>query len=306
MLVYIFRRLLLAVPTLWLALTLVFVIFRLVPGDPAQLVAGEMAPQSVVEQIRREMGLDEPMLVQYGHYLWRTVQGDLGVSKVFGQNASKQLRTRIPRTVQLALTAMLLAVAVGLPAGVLSAVRRGSAWDYGSMFGAILGVCLPSFWLGLMLILLFAVKLRWLPSTGSGTLLHLILPAVTLAANQMAVIARMTRSSMLEVVTLDFIRTARAKGLSDQAVVLRHALRNAMIPTVTVIGIQFGLLLGGSIVVESVFAWPGIGQLMIDSVRMRDYTMVQAVALTFALSFLLINIIVDVLYAQLDPRVRYE
>lgn len=303
---YISRRLLLAIPTLWLTLTLIFIIFRLVPGDPAQLVAGEMAPQQIVDQIRQEMGLDKPLWYQYGQYLISTAKGDLGVSKVFGQKASAQLKLRIPKTALLAVTAMLLAVAVGLPAGVISAVRRNSFWDYSSMFGAIIGVCLPSFWLGLMLIILFSVELRLLPTAGASSWKHLILPSVTLAANQMAVIARMTRSSMLEVVSLDYVRTARAKGLSERVVILRHALRNALIPTLTVIGVQFGLLLGGSIIVETVFAWPGLGQLMIDSVRMRDYPLVQGVALVFAATFLMINLTVDVLYAYLDPRVRYD
>lgn len=303
---YISRRLLLAIPTLWLTLTLIFIIFRLVPGDPAQLVAGEMAPQQIVDQIRQEMGLDKPLWYQYGQYLINTAKGDLGVSKVFGQKASAQLKLRIPKTALLAVTAMLLAVAVGLPAGVISAVRRNSIWDYSSMFGAIIGVCLPSFWLGLMLIILFSVELRLLPTAGASSWKHLILPSVTLAANQMAVIARMTRSSMLEVVSLDYVRTARAKGLSERVVILRHALRNALIPTLTVIGVQFGLLLGGSIIVETVFAWPGLGQLMIDSVRMRDYPLVQGVALVFAATFLAINLTVDVLYAYLDPRVRYD
>lgn len=303
---YISRRLLLAIPTLWLTLTLIFIIFRLVPGDPAQLVAGEMAPQEIVDQIRKEMGLDKPLWYQYGQYLVNTAKGDLGVSKVFGQKASAQLKLRIPKTALLAVTAMLLAVAVGMPAGVISAVRRNSIWDYISMLGAIIGVCLPSFWLGLMLIVVFSVELRVLPTAGASSWKHLILPAVTLAANQMAVIARMTRSSMLEVVSLDYVRTARAKGLSERVVVLRHALRNALIPTLTVIGVQFGLLLGGSIIVETVFAWPGLGQLMIDSVRMRDYPLVQGVALVFAATFLMINLTVDVLYAYLDPRVRYD
>lgn len=303
---YISRRLLLAIPTLWLTLTLIFIIFRLVPGDPAQLVAGEMAPQEIVDQIRKEMGLDKPLWYQYGQYLVNTAKGNLGVSKVFGQKASAQLKLRIPKTALLAVTAMLLAVAVGMPAGVISAVRRNSIWDYISMLGAIIGVCLPSFWLGLMLIVVFSVELRVLPTAGASSWKHLILPAVTLAANQMAVIARMTRSSMLEVVSLDYVRTARAKGLSERVVVLRHALRNALIPTLTVIGVQFGLLLGGSIIVETVFAWPGLGQLMIDSVRMRDYPLVQGVALVFAATFLMINLTVDVLYAYLDPRVRYD
>lgn len=306
MMQYALRRLLLVVPTLWLALTLVFVIFRLVPGDPAELIAGEMAPRELVETIRREMGLDRPLPVQYLDYLARTARGHLGVSKVFGGHAADQIRVRFPATMELAVAAMLLAIAVGVPAGVVSAVRRGSLFDSAASLTAVAGVCVPSFWIGLMLMVLFSVRLGWLPTTGRGGLFHLVLPAVTLAVQQMAVLARMTRSSMLEVLSHDYVRTARAKGLSERAVIFAHALRNALIPTVTVAGVQFGLLMGGSIVVETVFAWPGLGSLMIDSVRIRDYTMVEAVTLVFAAVFLLVNVAVDISYAYLDPRVRYR
>lgn len=302
---YLLRRVLLFIPTLWVAITLVFVIFRLVPGDPAQLIAGELAPEEVVQSIRRDMGLDQPLHIQYVLYLDRLAHGDLGISKVYQQRAMDQLMARLPATVLLAATAMLIASAVGVLAGVVSAIRRYSWLDYASMLAAVGGVSMPGFWLGLMLMILFSVWLGLLPVSGFTGPSSIILPAVTLAANQMAVIARMTRSSMLEVLGQDYVRTARAKGLQERLVTLRHALRNALIPTTTIAGLQLGYLLGGSVVIETVFAWPGVGRLMIDSIQMRDYTMVQAVALTYAVLMLGVNLCVDILYAALDPRVKY-
>ena len=302
---YLLRRLLLILPTVWIAVTIIFVIFRLVPGDPAELIAGEMAPREVVQAIRAQMGLDQPMHIQYVRYLGGLLRGDLGVSKVYGARVLDQLLLRFPATLELAIAAMLIAFIVGLTAGIISATRYNSLFDYLSMLGAIAGVCVPAFWLGLMLILFFSVGLGWLPSTGRGGLRTLVLPAVTLSAYQMAVIARMTRSSMLEVIQQDYIRTARAKGLAEWAVIYGHALKNALIPTITIAGLQFGFLLGGSIVVESVFAWPGLGSLMIDSIRHRDYTMVQGTAVLYTTVCLLINLLVDLVYSALDPRVRY-
>lgn len=302
---YLLRRLLLAIPTLWAAITLVFFLFRLVPGDPAELIAGELAPREVVESIRRQMGLDQPLWVQYVRYLGGLARGDFGISKVFQQNAGQQLAQRLPATLELAGLAMLLAFVLGVAAGLVAALKQYSWLDSLLMLGAVSGISIPNFWLGLMLIMLFGVTLGWLPISGRGGLESVILPALTLAAYQLAVIARMTRSSMLEVLRQDYVRTARAKGLRERVVVLTHALRNALIPTVTIAGLQLGYLLGGSIVVETVFAWPGLGSLMIESVRIRDYTMVQAVATLFAATFILVNILVDLLYAYLDPRVQY-
>jgi ABC-type dipeptide/oligopeptide/nickel transport system permease component len=303
---YLARRVLLAIPTLLVSVTLVFFLFRLVPGDPAELIAGEMAPREVVESIRRQMGLDQPLHVQYVRYLTGLVRGDVGISKVFQQNAAEQLRTRLPATVQLAGLAMVLALVLGVAAGMVAAIKQYSWLDTLATLGAVGGISIPSFWLGLMLIMLFSVTLGWLPTSGRGGWESAILPALTLSAYQMAVIARMTRSSMLEVLRQDYVRTARAKGVREQGVVLRHALRNALIPTVTIAGLQMGYLLGGSVIVETVFAWPGLGALMIESVRIRDYTMAQAVALLFAATFLIVNLLVDVLYAWLDPRVQYR
>ena len=302
---FVLRRGLIAIPTLWVAVTLVFFLFRLIPGDPAQLIAGELAPQQVVENIRHQMGYDQPLPLQYLHYLTGLAQGDLGISKVYQQNASAQLVQRAPATFELAAAAMLLAILLGIMAGVASAVKQFSWIDYAATVGAVAGISIPAFWLGLMLISLFAVELGWAPTGGFEEPDAIILPAVTLAGYPLAVIARQTRSAMLEVLRQEHVRTARAKGLGERAVIIRHALRNALIPTVTIAGLQMGYLLGGSIIVETVFSWPGLGALMIDSIRIRDYTMVQAAALLFAATFLILNLLVDMLYAYLDPRVRY-
>lgn len=302
---YIIRRLLLFIPMLWVTVTLVFVVFRLVPGDPAVLVAGVSATQETIQMIRHQMGLDQPIHVQYISYLLGLLKGDFGLSAAYGTHVLEAMLARYPLTLQLAGTAMLFALIVGVTIGVISAVKQYSWLDYASMLGAIAGVSLPNFWLGLMLVMVFAVQFRLFPVTGAGQWNALVLPAITLATYPTAIIARMTRSSMLEVLRQDHIRTARAKGLAERVVILRHALRGALVPTITVAGIQFGYLLGGSIVIESVFAWPGVGLLMMDSIRVRDYNVVQAVTLSFGFTFLLINLIVDLLYSYLDPQVHY-
>lgn len=305
MVAYLIRRILLFIPTLFAAVTLVFLIFRLVPGDPAQLAAGESAPQSVVDAIRKDMGLDKPILVQYVNYLADISRGDFGFSRVYQQGALDQILDRLPATVLLAATAMVIATLLGVTLGVISAVRPSSWVDYLSMLGAVGGVSFPAFWLGLMLIIVFSVNLDLFPVAGFQGPESIVLPAVTLAAHQMAVLARTTRSSMLGVLAQDYIRTARAKGLRERLVVLRHGLRNAMIPTITIAGMQLGYLLGGSLVVETVFAWPGLGRLMIDSIQLRDYAMIQAIVLVFAVMMLVVNLLVDVLYGVIDPRVTY-
>jgi ABC-type dipeptide/oligopeptide/nickel transport system permease component len=232
-------------------------------------------------------------------------RGDFGVSRVYQQGAMDQLLARLPATILLAGTAMLIATVVGIVLGIISAIRPSSWIDYVSMIAAVGGVSLPSFWLGLMLIIIFSVKFDIFPVAGFDGPMSLVLPAVTLAAHQMAVLARITRSSMLGVLAQDYIRTAHAKGLRERLVVLRHGLRNALIPTITIAGMQLGYLLGGSLVVETIFAWPGLGRLMIDSIQLRDYTMIQAIVLFFAVMMLVINLIVDVLYGVIDPRVQY-
>jgi len=302
---YILRRLALAVPTLVGVTVVVFALIRLVPGDPARLVLGLQASEEEVQRLRVQLGLDQPLPVQYARFLGRLVQGDLGRSVVTGEPVTREIAARLPATVQLAVASTLLATVAGMAAGVISATRQYSWVDYLVMTVALFGISLPVFWLGLMLMLLFSVHLRWLPAGGYGTPAHLVLPTITLAAFSVAIIARMTRSSLLEVLHQDYVRTAWAKGLGARAVVLRHALKNALIPVVTVIGLQFGGLLGGAILTETVFAWPGMGRLLVGAIVARDYPVVQGAVLVFAALFTLVNLAVDVLYAYVDPRIHY-
>jgi peptide/nickel transport system permease protein len=302
---YVLRRLVLAVPTLVGVTLVVFALIRLVPGDPARLVLGLQASEEEVQRLRVQLGLDQPLPVQYARFLARLLQGDLGRSVVTGEPVLREIGARLPATVQLAVTSTVVATLAGVAAGVVSATRQYSWWDYAVMTVALFGISLPVFWLGLMLMLLFSVHLRWLPAGGYGTPAHLVLPTVTLAAFSVAIIARMTRSSLLEVLHQDYVRTAWAKGLSSRAVVLRHALKNALIPVVTVIGLQFGGLLGGAILTETVFAWPGMGRLLVGAIVARDYPVVQGTILVFAALFTLVNLAVDVLYAYVDPRIHY-
>jgi ABC-type dipeptide/oligopeptide/nickel transport system permease component len=301
---YVLRRLVLAVPTLVGVTLVVFALIRLVPGDPARLVLGLQASEEEVQRLRVQLGLDQPLPVQYARFLVRLLQGDLGRSVVTGEPVLREIGARLPATVQLAVTSTVVATLAGVAAGVVSATRQYSWWDYAVMTVALFGISLPVFWLGLMLMLLFSVHLRWLPAGGYGTPAHLVLPTVTLAAFSVAIIARMTRSSLLEVLHQDYVRTAWAKGLSSRAVVLRHALKNALIPVVTVIGLQFGGLLGGAILTETVFAWPGMGRLLVGAIVARDYPVVQGTVLVFAALFTLVNLAVDVLYAYVDPRIH--
>lgn len=298
------RRLIQLVPTLFVVVTLVFVVFRIVPGDPATLMAGPEATEADRAMIRRQLGLDEPIYVQYVLFMKQAVQGDLGKSQYSGRPVAEEVASRYPATLLLALASLVVSVPFGLALGIVASVRQRSPLDYGSMAFAVAGVSLPNFWLGLMLVVLFAVELGWLPSSGMGEPRHIVLPAITLGLPSMAVVARLTRSSMLDILHRDYIRTARAKGLQENAVILRHALRNSLIPTVTAIGLQFGHLLGGSVVVETLFSWPGLGYLLITAVRGRDYPVVQGTVLLFALNFILINALVEALYAYLDPRLR--
>jgi ABC-type dipeptide/oligopeptide/nickel transport system permease component len=302
---YVLRRLALAVPTLLGVTVVVFALIRLVPGDPARLVLGLQASEEEVQRLRVQLGLDQPLPVQYGRFLARLLRGDLGRSVVTGEPVAREIAARFPATAQLAVASTLLATATGVAAGVVSATRQYSWVDYLVMTVALAGISLPVFWLGLMLMLLFSVHLRWLPAGGYGTPAHLVLPTVTLAAFSVAIIARMTRSSLLEVLHQDYVRTAWAKGLAARAVVLRHALKNALIPVVTVIGLQFGSLLGGAILTETVFAWPGMGRLLVGAIVARDYPVVQGAVLVFAALFTLVNLAVDVLYAYVDPRIHY-
>ena len=303
---YIIRRLLYMVPVMLVVSVLVFGLLHIAPGDPATMLAGEDARPEDVAAIRAKYGLDQPLYVQYGVWLTNAVRGDLGRSIVTRRPVGDEIRTRLPSTVELAIAALILAMIVGMIVGVISATRQYSLLDHASMLFALLGVSLPVFWLGLMLILFFSVELRWLPTGGGGSWQQLVLPAVTLGSASMAIIARMTRSSMLEVIRQDYVRTARAKGLVERVVVLRHALKNALIPVVTVIGLQFGYLLGGAVVTETVFSRPGLGRLLVTSILSRDFPVVQGTLIMMAASFVLVNLLVDVAYGFLDPRIRYE
>jgi peptide/nickel transport system permease protein len=301
---YVLRRLALLVPVVAGITLILFVSIRLLPGDPAVVMAGDLAPGEYVDQLRRSMGLDKPVYVQYLIYLRNLAGGDLGRSAKSFRPVLHEIGDRYPYTIQLTIAGMLVAAVLGITAGALSAVRRDSLFDYGSMVVALVGVSVPVFWLGLMLVLVFSVHLRLLPGGGTGTTWHLVLPALTLGASAAGILARMTRASLLEVLGSDYVRTARAKGLRELAVVLRHALPTAFIPVLTVLGLQFGSLLGGAVITESVFAWPGMGRLLIDSIAARDYALIQGALLIFATSFALVNLAVDILYATVDPRIR--
>jgi len=303
---YVLRRLGQAALTLIGVSVLVFLILRVLPGDPAKMLLPEGAPESAVEELNRHLGLREPPYLQYALFVRSVFRGDFGQSFQYRAPALSVVTERLAATVQLALTAMVLTVGVGVSLGIVAAVRRGTRYDYAATVLAVLGQSLPNFWLGIMLILLFGVALRWLPTSGFESGRHLILPAVTLAAFPTALVARLTRSSMLEILGRDFIRTGRAKGLAERAVVLRHALRNAAVPVLTVLGLQIGTLLGGAVITESVFAWPGMGKLVVDAIFFRDFPVVQTVLILSATIFVVINLLVDLLYTVIDPRIRYS
>ncbi|MBI4276957.1 MAG: ABC transporter permease [Armatimonadetes bacterium] len=303
---YLLHRAVQSLVMLWLVTLLVFLLLRLVPGDPAQMIAGDYAGRDVVESIRRALGLDRPLYEQYLVYMRNLLRGDMGVSIRAQRPALPYVLERLPATGELAVAAFGVAVAVGLPLGIVAAVRRRSLWDALASACALLGQSVPSYWLGLMLMVIFAVHLRLLPTSGRGSFLHLIMPGVTLASWMIGLITRLTRSGLLDVLLQDYIRTARAKGLPERDVVSRHALRNALIPIVTVLGLQIGTLLGGAVVTETVFAWPGMGLLVVQAVSQRDYPVVQAIVLLSALVFVVVNFAVDVLYQYLDPRISYE
>nr|MBO2471077.1 peptide ABC transporter permease [Bacillota bacterium] len=303
---YIVRRLLLAIPVLIGVSIVVFWMIRAIPGDPARVLAGEGAPLEVVERIREQYGLNEPLHVQYMVFLKHLLQGDLGRSIRSRRPVTEEVAARLGPTLELAAGSMVVAIVIGVSTGILSAVRPNSWIDAVSTFIALVGISMPVFWLGLMLMYFFSYELGWFPTAGRGTWRHLVLPSLTLGLSTAAIIARMTRSSMLEVLRQDYVRTARAKGLHEWAVVLKHAFRNALIPIVTVTGLQMGSLLGGAVMTESVFAWPGIGRLMVDSIIARDYPVVQGAVLVVAVGFILINLLVDVLYAYINPTIRYD
>ncbi len=303
---YLVRRLLIAIPTILGVLVIVFAMVRLAPGDPALYLAGEFASPQQVQQIRERFGLDRPQHEQFIIFLGNVVQGDLGRSTRTNRPVVQDLRERFPNTLELAFAAIVVALVVGIPAGVISAVRPNTWLDYVVTLGSLIGVSMPVFWFGLLAILYFSVQLGWFPVAGRGTFAHLVLPAVTLGVSSMAIITRMTRSAMLEVMSQDFIRTARSKGLKQSLVINKHALRNALIPVVTIGGLEFGTLMAGAVLTETVFSWPGIGRLLVDSILARDYPVVQGAVLLIAISFILINLLVDLVYGLIDPRIRYD
>ncbi len=303
---YIVRRLMLTIPVVLGVSIIVFSIIRMIPGDPARSIAGVNATPEFIQQVRVRYALDQPLPVQYGRFMVDLLRGDLGNSIFSGRAVTTEIGERFPRTLLLATIALVIATMIGVSAGIVSATRRNSIFDNASMLVALVGVAAPVFWMALMLQLLFAVQLRLLPATGIGTIRHLILPSVTLGTASAALMARITRSSMLDVLRQDFITTARSKGLSERLVVYKHALKNALIPVVTVLGLQFGILLGGAVLTETVFAWPGVGRLLVDAILRRDYPVVQGTVMLLAFLFVIINLVVDVVYAFLDPRIHYQ
>jgi len=303
---HIARRLLYSIFVLWGALTIVFVAVRVIPGDPAQMMIGSSGTQADVARLRHRLGLDAPIGVQYVRYLAGAVRLDFGQSLVLEEPAVQAVNERLPATGLLAATAMALGVIVGLPLGVIAALRPRSAADYLVSVASLAGQSVPNFWLGIMFILVFARQLRWLPSSGMGGLSHLVLPAVTLALLLVGVLTRLVRSGLVEVAQEDYIRSAYAKGLARTSVLRKHALPNVMIPVVTVAGLQLGNLLAGAVIVETVFAWPGAGRLLIQAIGNRDYPVVQVAVLFITISFIVVNLLVDVSYGLLDPRVRYQ
>ena len=303
---FILRRLLLAIPTLFGVLVVAFLLLYVAPGDPVQAMVGERADEETIARLRAELRLDDPLPVQFGHYVAGIVKGDLGRSYITNRPIRKDIIERFPKTLQLAGAAMLLATVLGVSLGILSAWRPGGAIDRIGLAVAYLGISFPVYWVGLLLILLFAVTLHWLPPSGFGGLRYLALPALALGMRSIAFLARMTRSAMLDALGADYVRTARAKGLSEFLVVGRHALRNAMIPIITVLGLDFGAYLTGSILTETIFSWPGLGRYVVNAIARRDLPAIQGSVLFLSAVFVLVNLVTDVAYAKADPRVSYN
>jgi peptide/nickel transport system permease protein len=303
---YVIRRLIQSVFLVFGVSIVVFTLVRLIPGDPARFMLSESASPEQVEAMRRELGLDRPIPVQYLVFLGQAARGDLGTSLFYGEPTVDVLLSHLPATLLLASAALTFALAVAIPMGVLSAVRRDSPWDYLGMGVALIGQSVPAFWLGLMLVLVFAVYLKVLPSSGLGGPEHLILPAVTLGAYLMSLSTRLVRSGLLDVLHEDYVRTARAKGLTERGVVYGHAVRNMLIPLVTVLGLQLGTLLGGAVITETIFAWPGVGTLVYTAINARDYPLIQTAVLMLSVFFVVINLGVDLLYAYIDPRIHHS
>lgn len=303
MFVFIIRRILQTVPVLLGVSLVVFLIMQMVPGDPATLLAGEGATKETIEKIRHELGLDRPIIFQYFDYIIHALQGDFGESLRSSRPVLDEIMVRLPITLELALASIFITIVLGMVAGIISATKQYSIADMSIMIVALLGISLPSFWLGLMLIYFLSVNLQWFPVAGWGTIQHMVLPAITLGAGGAAIVARMTRSSMLEVIRQDYIRTAKAKGLKQHVIIYKHGLKNALIPVITVVGLQFGALLGGTVLTESVFAINGLGRLIVDAIRTRDLPMVQGGVLIASIIFVFMNLAVDILYRYFNKRI---
>lgn len=303
---YIFRRLLLAIPVLLLVSLLAFSIIHIAPGDPVQMMVNPKMGEEVIEQVRRDLGLDQPFHVQYGLFLQRIATGRMGKSLYTQENISSMILRRLPQTLILMITGLSVAYLCAIPIGVIAAIRKGKPLDYLSMSFALVGVGVPRFWLGLLLILVFSVRLGWFPVAGHGDIRHLVLPVITLAVTSMAYVARVMRSSMLEFLKKDFVTTARSKGLFEKAVIFKHVMRNAIGPIISLFGLDFGWMIGGAVMVEYVFNRPGLGRLMVDSIYMRDYPVFQILLLLLTASVIIGNLTGDILLALVDPRVRHE
>jgi ABC-type dipeptide/oligopeptide/nickel transport system permease component len=300
------RRVVLTMPVLLGVATLVFALIHLIPGDPAQSMLGESATAADVDALRHRLGLDRPLIVQYGTFLGGLVTGNLGMSLRTGTPVVSQIVERMPATIELAIAAMVVAMALSIPLGVLAAVCRGSVIDHAAMTVALAGISIPNFWLGPLLAIIFGVELGWLPVSGRGGLEHLVLPAVSLGAALAAILARLTRATVLEELRETYVRAARARGASRIRAVIGHAFRNSLVPIVTIIGLQFGAVLTGAVITETIFSWPGIGRLLIQSIGFRDYPMVQGCILLIAVTYVGVNLTTDLFYGVLDPRIRYE
>lgn len=303
---FIARRLALTIPVLLGVATLVFSLIHFIPGDPVQAMLGDAASPADVAEMRTRLGLDRPLLEQYGRFLQGVVKGDLGRSMRTNEPVTDTIVERMPATFELALAAMLVAIGIALPLGIAAAVWRGTAVDHGATTLSLLGISIPNFWLGPLLALLFAVELGWLPVSGRGTWAHLILPAISLGAALSAILARMTRATLLEELREQYVQAARARGVSRTRAVLRHAFRNSLIPVVTLLGLQFGAVLTGAVITETIFSWPGIGRLLIQSIGFRDYPLVQGCILLIAVTYVGVNLLTDLVYGVIDPRIRYE
>jgi ABC-type dipeptide/oligopeptide/nickel transport system permease component len=302
----ILRRLLILVPVLWAVVTLVFLLIHLVPGNPAELLLGPNATPEQIQNVEIQLGLDKPLLTQYKDYWVGLFSGDWGTNPVTRQKVLERIMARYPATIMLAVTAMIIATLISIPLGVTAATHRGSIIDSASTLVALLGISLPSFALGPLLILLFSVELGVTPVSGRGSIAHIILPAVTLGAALSAILTRIVRSSVLEELGEDYVRTARAKGLPERKVIYKHVLKNGLIPVVTVLGLQFGVLLAGAIITERVFSWPGVGSLLVDSISERDYKLTQGCILVIATTYVLVNTLTDIVYRFLDPRIKVD